>query len=219
MTHATAGPGRNLRSATARERKKLAEHRRGDRRAYQHEDMKIRTLQIWFFTTLLLSVPAFAQSGRETGIDFYLRGKYQESADILKPVVKADKKDKLARMFLGAALLGSHHQSDAVAAFRKGNLRTKDQIDFYDKQLDVTSKPRPSYTDTAHENMVTGKVQVVVEFLDDGKIGFVYPLEQLSGGLTENCLSVAKRIKFHPAQRNGKPVTTLRIVEYSFDIY
>lgn len=181
--------------------------------------MGIRTLQLWVFTIVFLSVPAFAQSERERGIDYYIQEKYQESVDTLKPIVKADKKDKLAWMFLGAALLRINHQSDAVAAFRKGDLRTKDQIDFYDKQLNVTSKPRPPYTDAARDNMVTGKVPVVVEFRGDGKIGFVYPLEQLAGGLTENCLSVAKRIKFHPAQKNGKPVTTLRIVEYSFDIY
>ncbi len=181
--------------------------------------MRIRSFHLWVFTILVLSIPAFGQSGRERGIDFYLQAKYQESVDTLGPIVKADKEDKLAWMFLGSALLRTHLRKEALEAFRRGNLRIKDEIDFYDRQLEVTLKPRPQYTNAARQNLVAGNVKVVVEFLGDGTIGFVYPVVPLPDGLTQNCLSVAKQIKFNPAERNGKPVTTLRIVEYSFDIY
>jgi hypothetical protein len=165
--------------------------------------------------TLLLCGISNAQTETDNAITLYEQSKYQEAADILQQVVKTDKKDKVAWMFLGAALLRSRHESDASNAFRKGELKPKDQLVGYDKQLEITDKPRPHYTDEAKLSMVTGAVHLAVEFLPNGKIGFVHAIDYLPGGLTQECLRAARRIKFKSPEKSGSPVTTVRLFEYS----
>lgn len=160
-----------------------------------------------------------AQSKRDEGIELYQAAKYQQAADVLQEVVKNDEKDRLARMFLGAALQRTGKSSGAVKEFRKGNLAFRELSKSFDSGVEITSKPRPSYTNDARLNSVQGTVRIAVEFLSDGTLGFVVPVQGLPDGLTQNCWAVAKMIKFNPAQKNGKPVTTVGIVEYSFTIY
>ncbi len=58
-----------------------------------------------------------------------------------------------------------------------------------------------------------------VEMQSDGKIGFVQPSVELPNGLTENAVRAARSIKFEPAWKDGKPVTTVSILDYGFSIY
>jgi tetratricopeptide (TPR) repeat protein len=161
---------------------------------------------------------AFAQSKRDEGIGLYQEAKYQSAVDVLQEVINRDEKDRVARMFLGAALFQTGNRDDAVKEFRKGNLTTKELSRNFDSGVEFKSKPRPSFTDTARSNFTQGVVRLAVEFLADGKIGFMVPVQTLPDGLTENCRYVAKRIKFNPAQKDGKPVTTVGIVEFTFSI-
>jgi len=180
--------------------------------------MKRISLPLVFILSSIFSLNVFGQANRDNGINLYVQAKFDESAATLKTVVDADKKDRLAWMFLGASLLRADQKKDALTAFRKGNLRMKDSVDFYDKQLAIISKPRPAYTHLARQNMTTGVVKIAVEFQANGAIGFAYPVDQLPDGLTQNSLQVAKAIKFKPAEKNGAAVTTIRIVEYTFEI-
>jgi hypothetical protein len=168
---------------------------------------------------IVLASSAFAQSTRDEGIELYQAAKYQQAVDVLQEVVKGDEKDRVARMFLGAGLVHIGNSGGAVKEFWKGNLTVKDLSPIYDSGAEITLKPRPSYTNGARMNFVQGRVRLAVEFLSDGTIGFVVPIMTLPDGLTENCRYVAKRIKFDPAQKDGKPVTTVGIVEYTFSIH
>ena len=61
------------------------------------------------------------------------------------------------------------------------------------------------------------KINLAIELLSDGKVGFVKSLD--SGAhpdFLRASIAAARQISFTPAQNNGAPVTTVRIVEYSF---
>lgn len=85
--------------------------------------------------------------------------------------------------------------------------------------IQITSKPRPKYTDAARQNQVQGKVMLRVTFLASGQIGKIYSITNLPFGLTEEAIAVAKLIKFKPQKRNKKPVTITKTVEYNFTLY
>lgn len=87
------------------------------------------------------------------------------------------------------------------------------------KSLQVISKPKPNYTDTARQNQVSGIVRLRVQFLASGQIGSVSSITGLPDGLTEQAIKAAKQIKFTPVVRDGKSRSTIRIVEYNFTIY
>lgn len=85
--------------------------------------------------------------------------------------------------------------------------------------VSIISKPRPSYTDAARQNQVTGVVRLRVTFLASGQIGSVSPVSGLSYGLTEQAIAAAKQIRFEPAKVNGVAQNVTKQIEYSFSIY
>jgi TonB family protein len=85
--------------------------------------------------------------------------------------------------------------------------------------IKIISKPRPIYPDEARENNVQGTVVLSVVFLRSGNIGDVEPIMTLPDGLTEQAIVAAKRIRFEPQRRNGRPVTTRKKIKYTFTIY
>lgn len=92
------------------------------------------------------------------------------------------------------------------------------------KPLTIISKPRPSYTDEARKDNIQGLVLVRVTFLANGKIGDVADVAQNDEnlrkyGLVKATIEAAKRIKFEPAVKNGKPVKMTKILEYRFTLY
>lgn len=85
--------------------------------------------------------------------------------------------------------------------------------------LQILSKPRPNYTNSARQNQVTGVVRLRVTFLASGEIGSVATVSGLQDGLTEQAINAAENITFYPATKEGKAITVTKLVEYSFSIY
>ena len=85
--------------------------------------------------------------------------------------------------------------------------------------LKILSKPRPSYTDYARFYGITGTVRVRVTFLANGTIGSVAPVNKLPFGITQQAVAAAKALTFEPQTVEGKAVSVLKMVEYSFSIY
>lgn len=83
----------------------------------------------------------------------------------------------------------------------------------------ILSKPRASYTDTARQQGVQGKVVLRVTFQSNGQIGAISAVSGLPGGLTEKAIAAARGITFEPAMKNGSPYSVTRTIEYSFTIY
>jgi len=89
----------------------------------------------------------------------------------------------------------------------------------YSRDLMILEKPRPSYTDEARMHNITGTVRLRVTFLADGTIGAIKVAKSLDKGLDRQTFEAAKRMKFVPAEIDGKPVDIEQYVEYTFSIY
>jgi tetratricopeptide (TPR) repeat protein len=160
-----------------------------------------------------------AVSDRDKGIALFRDAKYDEAIETLTRALAADKKSMLTRVYLGASLLKLGKDSQAKKTFPRGRFDPKEDGPTYDKPLRIVTKPRASYTDDARSNNIQGNIRVWVEFGGDGKIGFVFPVDNLPYGLTENAVWAAKDIRFEPAIKDGKAVTTVSYVEYSFSTF
>jgi TonB family protein len=89
----------------------------------------------------------------------------------------------------------------------------------YSRPMITLRKSPASYTDRGRENGVRGTVRLKVVFRADGQIGEITVLQKLAGGLTEEAINAARKIKFVPAEIDGKPVDVAKVVEYTFTIY
>lgn len=85
--------------------------------------------------------------------------------------------------------------------------------------LKILSKPKPSYTDSARQGNIQGTIRAAVLFAGDGRVQHVLLLHRLGSGLDEQAVSAARRIKFEPTMKDGKPISVVRMVEYTFSIY
>ena len=85
--------------------------------------------------------------------------------------------------------------------------------------LRILSKPRAGFTDMARSANFNGRIKVVALLGAGGRVEFVMLLSRLGYGLDENALDAARRIQFEPKTVDGKAVSTVVIMEYSFVIY
>jgi len=82
----------------------------------------------------------------------------------------------------------------------------------------VLSKPEPQYTNDARALGVTGTVVLRCVFTAEGVVKHLLVVRGLPAGLTEQSISAARRIKFVPATKNGRPVSTYIQLEYNFHL-
>jgi len=87
------------------------------------------------------------------------------------------------------------------------------------KGLNIISKPRAAYTDLARQNKVEGNVVLRVKFQKNGSIGKIKVITGLGDGLTESAIAAAKKIRFEPATKKGKPYTVTKNIQYNFTVY
>ena len=83
----------------------------------------------------------------------------------------------------------------------------------------VLSKPEPQYTEEARKNQVTGTIVLRAIFAADGKVRAIRPLTALPDGLTLVAINAARRIRFIPATKDGRPVSMYIQLEYNFNLY
>jgi TonB family protein len=97
----------------------------------------------------------------------------------------------------------------------------EDQLAFSGKEVTtkarVLSKPEPSYTNDARALGVTGTVVLRCIFAADGSVRHFLIVRGLPAGLTEQSISAARRIKFVPATKDGRPVSMYIQLEYNFN--
>lgn len=83
----------------------------------------------------------------------------------------------------------------------------------------ILKKPEPSFTEEARQAGVTGVVRLRAVLAADGQVRHIIALKRLPAGLTEACVSAARKIKFRPATVGGAPVSQWVVLEYNFNIY
>lgn len=181
---------------------------------------KIFNFTVFLVLTFAASA-AFAQADKaltlDEGVALYNGGKYAEAEAALAKLVETEQKNRKAWLYLGMSRAKLKKNSDAVKAFQKA-----DKIDGATPEpgaVKILRKPRVNYTDSARGNQTQGTVKLAVEFGADGKIWSVVPFQKLPDGLTENSVDAAKKITFEPAYKDGKAITVIAIVSYSFTIY
>lgn len=85
-----------------------------------------------------------------------------------------------------------------------------------DVKLKITEQPLPELPKNHSTSDIQGKVVIRVQFLDFGEIGEIVPVASLPSGLTELAVAAARKIKFEPEQKDGKPVTVTRELQYLY---
>ncbi len=83
----------------------------------------------------------------------------------------------------------------------------------------VTKKPEPKYTKTARKHAIEGTVVIRGVFSSAAEITNIHVVSELPDGLTERAVEAAKKIKFIPAVKDGKPVSMWIQLEYNFHLY
>jgi hypothetical protein len=113
---------------------------------------------------------------------------------------------KIISVFIFCWLIGS-------AGFSFAQNQTDEKV-----LLKILIKPRPVLSDEQREMnfCAQGVVRLRIEFLANGEIGTVTPLNSLPYGLTENAVEAAKKIRFKPETRNNQPINKFKVIEYSF---
>lgn len=101
-------------------------------------------------------------------------------------------------------------KSDAPPVYTSGEVTTRAQI---------TLKPEPLYTEQARNNGISGTVRLRMLLSFDGRIRHIRVVKGLGGGLTEMAVNAARRMKFTPATKDGRPVSQFVTIEYNFHIY
>jgi len=88
-----------------------------------------------------------------------------------------------------------------------------------DRKVVLMMKPEPSYTEQARQHQITGTVVLKAVFSANGSVVNIRVVSGLPDGLTEQAIAVAKQIKFIPAGKDGKFVSTWMQLEYNFNLY
>ena len=99
---------------------------------------------------------------------------------------------------------------DTIGVVYKGN-----EVDVKAKLL---SYPAPSLTGKSQDNRTRGIVVLKVIFAKTGRVESIRVVQGLADGLTESAVEAAKKIKFIPAKKDGKPVSMWMQLEYNFSL-
>ena len=82
----------------------------------------------------------------------------------------------------------------------------------------IISRPEPQFTDEARSQRISGTVVLRGVFAASGKLENIRVVSGLPGGLTEAAINAARKIKFAPAVKDGRYVSTYIQLEYNFNL-
>ena len=83
----------------------------------------------------------------------------------------------------------------------------------------VLGRPEPLYTESARKFGVTGIVQIRLVLGAAGGVERFEVVKGLPHALTLKAVEAAQRIKFEPAQKDGRPVAQYATIQYHFNVY
>jgi len=75
---------------------------------------------------------------------------------------------------------------------------------------------KPEYTEQADLAGVTATVELEAVFREDGTVGDVEVVKWAGFGLDESAVATVKKLRFKPAERDGKKLTLQGLVRYNF---
>jgi TonB family protein len=87
-----------------------------------------------------------------------------------------------------------------------------------DTPVEITFKPKPSYTPEAREKRIEGEVLLEVLFSATGEIRVLALNRGLGYGLDEKARDAASQIRFRPGTRAGNPIDVKGVVHIVFEL-
>lgn len=87
------------------------------------------------------------------------------------------------------------------------------------KRAVFLSKPQPQYTAKARMNGTYGTVRLRAVLRNTGDVTDIYIVNGLPDGLNDSAIAAARRIKFAPAEYEGRKVSQWALIEYNFNLY
>lgn len=119
-----------------------------------------------------------------------------------------------------AILLSFTNNSWSLASSPRQNANQTNEKIYEPKEVDrkarITKKSEPQYTEQARRNRTSGWVVLRIVLKSSGEIGDIKVIRDLPDGLTEECIRVAREIRFEPAMKDGNRVSQYARVEYTF---
>ena len=85
-----------------------------------------------------------------------------------------------------------------------------------DRPVEIVFKPTPEYTDEARSARIEGTVSLELEFTAAGDVRVLRVVRGLGHGLDEAAERAALRMRFKPAQSDGRPVDSRATVHITF---
>lgn len=82
--------------------------------------------------------------------------------------------------------------------------------------LEITFQPFPVIPKDYGTLDVQGTITVRVEFLANGQIGKVFPINSLTNDLNEKAIEAVKKIEFKPVVKDNQPTTIIRQIQYLY---
>jgi TonB family protein len=123
--------------------------------------------------------------------------------------------------FFSSIKLGGKPEGIAVSDSNKTPIDSDIGEVYTGKEVDVKArllaKPEARYTDEARKYEVSGVVILKALFARDGTVVKISVVSGLPFGLTEQAIAAARKIKFTPAMKEGKPVSMWMQLEYRFN--
>jgi len=80
-------------------------------------------------------------------------------------------------------------------------------------------REKAKYTEMAKINFVQGTVVLQVVFAVNGELQNIRVVRGLPDGLTYKAIQAARKLRFNPATRDGKPVSVRGNLEFEFNLY
>ena len=151
------------------------------------------------------------------GIDehLYKFGVYGASAD-----------DAQAKQFFSSIMLGKNPEGIAVsekppapAPSEPNKVDDSYSPSEVDQRARIIERVPPGYTEDARRNKITGTVILKLLLSSTGQINNISVVSGLPYGLTERAIAAARKFKFIPAMKDGKPVSMWMTVEFNFNLY
>jgi TonB family protein len=85
-----------------------------------------------------------------------------------------------------------------------------------ERPVEIVFKPTPEYTDAARSARIEGTVSLELEFTSAGEVRVLRVVRGLGHGLDEAAQRAALRMRFKPAQSDGRPVDSRATVHITF---
>ena len=136
-----------------------------------------------------------------------------------------DKKYEAAVEDYEKAIQNATIRDEGLARLRERAAALKSYVEFQKHKDDpayqkakLLNRSDPNYTEEARREGVQGIVRLAVLISEKGEVSSVLVFSRLGYGLDEEAVKAARKLKFTPASKDGKPVPFWSVVIVEFNI-